>query len=413
MEALATVQTISNIVQLIEVGRKCLSKGVELYRSNDGVLDDNAAIKDAATYLATLSDAVRSAACSTADESLRSICTKVAEAAAELLGVLDRLKVEGTRTKWKSMRKAIKSVWSREKVQELDARLARFREELNLHVCVETRQQLKSLETRVAPYLDNCDARTKEILDAILSGADVFQRTLSDQSVLIRDEHEATRRHSELHHATTRQETRQALLQIESNLKDIVSRGTEINRTQNEETQSHMLQVMEALRRISEQSRGYHEELRSLIIAREQPASDKTRERLRERSRAATAAIIALETMDRYLQELLEALQSGVSELVQKARSSELWPVIKYMTAASTPPRDGGVEMLSETNHDRRRKILGPDLHELLSILSSQDHDGLLYTAPLSRQRVHASDASERYVRRPLSINYLGNMVHS
>ncbi|KAI0865925.1 hypothetical protein F4860DRAFT_458214 [Xylaria cubensis] len=70
MEAFTTIQIISSIVQLVDFGSECVAKGVELYRSNDDVLNENAAIEIAATHLTTLNNEVNNAF-SNADQQLQ------------------------------------------------------------------------------------------------------------------------------------------------------------------------------------------------------------------------------------------------------------------------------------------------------------------------------------------------------
>ena len=139
MDAFATIQIVSSIIQLVDFGTKCVSKSVELYSSADGVLVENATIEKAATHLTNLNEKVKDAQLSKSDQALQDLCKDVAQVSSELLDVLDGLKVKGTKTKWKSLRKAIKSVWGKEKVKELEEMLAGFRDTLNLHICVEMR----------------------------------------------------------------------------------------------------------------------------------------------------------------------------------------------------------------------------------------------------------------------------------
>jgi hypothetical protein len=46
---------------------------------------------------------------------------------------------EGGKSKWKSFRKALRSVWSKEKVLEIERRLSTFRDEINLRIVVDLR----------------------------------------------------------------------------------------------------------------------------------------------------------------------------------------------------------------------------------------------------------------------------------
>ncbi|KAI0546719.1 hypothetical protein F4679DRAFT_587244 [Xylaria curta] len=383
MEALTTIQIISSIVQLVEFGSKCVAKGVKIYQSNDGVLDENAAIEIAATHLTTLNNEVKNAAFSTSDQQLQDICSKVTEASSELLGVLECLKVQGTKTKWKSMRKAIQSILGKAKVKELEDKLGRFRDELNLQICVGTRQQLESLQTQVASC-DDSDLRIKEILDAIVNGRDVFQSTVSDHNVLICGLHEETRRYIQQNHETTRLELRQvathmakinqaehaktrheiqqegkrvtasnrdsnrlvadAVDLVEVHLQDTLELSSETNSIQHEQTQSQIASVKKALRQLSEQLQARDQELRDILAALDKSTSKKKRKLLRERSKAVTAAILALQTMYRNLREKLEKYQSRVEIFIQKAQSSELWLMTRH-AHKSTSSSESGIEM--------------------------------------------------------------------
>ncbi|KAH7134172.1 hypothetical protein EDB81DRAFT_858821 [Dactylonectria macrodidyma] len=376
MEAFAAIQIISSIVQLVEFGYKCVAKGVELYQSTDGVLDENAAVQIAVVHLTTLNDEVGNAVCSTTDEQLRDLCSKVTEVSSELLKVLERVGVHGTKTKWKSMRKAIKNVWGKEKVKELESNLASIRDTLNLHICVRMRQQLEGLQTQVATRFDNCDAQTKEVLDTIVNGGDVFNSVLTDQTVLICSLHEETRRCIQQNHDTTRLELHQVTTHLEqtnqdehaktrqeieedanrviashidsnrevfhmvqlaeANLHETTEINAEANAIQHEQTQSQIAELKEALRQLSSQIKARDQELQDLLTAFTKSKSQKKRKLLRERSNAVSAALFALRTMHDSLQEMLENFQSKVAELISKARSGELWQVTRHIQRSAS-----------------------------------------------------------------------------
>jgi hypothetical protein len=54
MEAFAVISIVSSIVQLVDFGASCLSSGLQLYRSTDGVSDEHEAIGIATQHLAVL-----------------------------------------------------------------------------------------------------------------------------------------------------------------------------------------------------------------------------------------------------------------------------------------------------------------------------------------------------------------------
>jgi hypothetical protein len=107
MEVLATISTISSIVQLVDFSSKCVSKGIQLHQSGSEALDDNVAVEAALVHLVSLKNEVQSSATATSDVLLDQLCQSVTEAASDLQAVLETLKVHGTKSRWKTMRKAI------------------------------------------------------------------------------------------------------------------------------------------------------------------------------------------------------------------------------------------------------------------------------------------------------------------
>jgi hypothetical protein len=57
--------------------------------------------------------------------------------AGELIDALERLKAKGPKGRWKSLRQALKSVWNRDKIIQIQSRLTGLREELELRILVE------------------------------------------------------------------------------------------------------------------------------------------------------------------------------------------------------------------------------------------------------------------------------------
>lgn len=136
METLAIIGLVGNIVQFVDFTGKLISKSTELYRSSEGVLAENIDSETATNHLVLLNSKLQNAATTAADSALESLCKSCGTAADELLAALDKVKVKGKQDKWKSIQKALRSVWSKEEIEGLERRLARLKEELNLHVVV-------------------------------------------------------------------------------------------------------------------------------------------------------------------------------------------------------------------------------------------------------------------------------------
>jgi hypothetical protein len=76
------------------------------------------------------------------EEVLQQLCAGCDSVAQELLKVLSRLKLQGKKTKWKSMRQALKTVSSKDEVDAISHRLAIFRDQLNLAFLIALRYSL-------------------------------------------------------------------------------------------------------------------------------------------------------------------------------------------------------------------------------------------------------------------------------
>jgi hypothetical protein len=140
MEPLVAISLVGNIVQFVDFSSKLVSKTVEGYRSADGAFVDNANVETVTDDLVALNERVNSnATLGVLNPALISLCSSCNDVAKELLGALAKLKVQGDKSKWKSFRKALRSVWSKEEILGIERRLSSFRDEINLHIVVELR----------------------------------------------------------------------------------------------------------------------------------------------------------------------------------------------------------------------------------------------------------------------------------
>jgi hypothetical protein len=159
METLAIIALVGNIVQFVDFTGKLILKSTELYQSGEGTFAENVDTETATNHLALLNNQLKDAAAITGDGTLASLCKSCGTAADELLATLDKVKVK--QDKRKSIRKVLQSVWSNEKIEELERRLARFKEELNLHITVDLRFLRTILSVSFANYI--CSTGNKSL----------------------------------------------------------------------------------------------------------------------------------------------------------------------------------------------------------------------------------------------------------
>jgi hypothetical protein len=103
------------------------------------VLAENINIETATNHLVLLNNKIKDAVVIASDDTLKRLCDSCKSIADELLAALDKVKISGKQGRWKSIRKALRTVWSKEQTRELERWLASFRVELNLHVVEDLR----------------------------------------------------------------------------------------------------------------------------------------------------------------------------------------------------------------------------------------------------------------------------------
>ena len=139
MEALGVVGLVGNIIQFVDFSGKLVSKSIQLYHSCDGAPVESIEIEEATKHLLRLNKTLKDNATTVGDGALWSLCLSCRETAIDLLEALDTVKVKGRQQKWESIRKALRSVWSKEEVKRLEQRLAKIKDDLNLHVVMNLR----------------------------------------------------------------------------------------------------------------------------------------------------------------------------------------------------------------------------------------------------------------------------------
>jgi len=149
MDPFSALSVAANIVQFVVYGINIVSKGHQLYKSADGSLIENAELEEATARLRQLTRAFQESlyqslprgSSDQGDQALQKICDKCAAVSQEMMEKLEKLKVSKNQPhkKWKSLRQALKSVWSKDKIEEIAERLESLRMELDSHVLMSIR----------------------------------------------------------------------------------------------------------------------------------------------------------------------------------------------------------------------------------------------------------------------------------
>lgn len=148
MDGLSALSVAASVAQFIEFGSSLVSKSKEIYQSANGLQIQHAEAATAARRVTELGERIKLArqverpGMTDADEqALEVICEGCISVSKELLSKLEKLKVGGgsKHRMFKSFRQALKSVWSKEAVDEIARRLEAFQRELDAHLLVSLR----------------------------------------------------------------------------------------------------------------------------------------------------------------------------------------------------------------------------------------------------------------------------------
>lgn len=144
LDPLSALSAAASAIQVVDFSFKIVSKGKKIYQSADGVLLENAELETVTIRLQEmtkkLQDTIPAANAGHDREQVRlqAICKESSEAAEKLLSYLKKLKVpQGADHRiWKSLRNALKGIWSKPEVDAMAKRLEGLRAELDSHVLI-------------------------------------------------------------------------------------------------------------------------------------------------------------------------------------------------------------------------------------------------------------------------------------
>ena len=147
MDPLTAFSVASSVIQVVDYSTKIVEKCLQLYRG--GASTENKEIESMAKHLTNLStdlklpqaiQSPRPAAQSYQDDQgLLELARQCSETAAELIGELQKLTIQGRRKKREAFRKAIKIVWKRNAVEGIQKRLEQYRRTLDTGILVSLR----------------------------------------------------------------------------------------------------------------------------------------------------------------------------------------------------------------------------------------------------------------------------------
>jgi hypothetical protein len=142
MDPVSALGIATSVVQFLQFGSSIVSKTRQIY--SQGALSDHVECESATRRLIELTKHITNSltdlgslgALSLGSQALQKICEKCVELSDELLSRLADLHVDETHKarKWKGLRQALKTLCSKEKINDIPERLKACSVELHLHL---------------------------------------------------------------------------------------------------------------------------------------------------------------------------------------------------------------------------------------------------------------------------------------
>ncbi|KAF2793356.1 hypothetical protein K505DRAFT_337878 [Melanomma pulvis-pyrius CBS 109.77] len=139
LEALAAVGLASNILQFIDFGCNLLAETRQIHSSTSGASDKNIELEQTAEKLIHLSASISTIGLNRASAlelRLRNMEAEIVKIANELLGAIDKIKLQTQHGKLRSFVHALRQVWKSRDIEKMAERLGRLQSQLNTHLLV-------------------------------------------------------------------------------------------------------------------------------------------------------------------------------------------------------------------------------------------------------------------------------------
>ena len=144
LEALAALGLASAVVTFVDFALEITSKGKEYHKSVDGILIEHVELQSIADRFKdlsinikqSLSDLPRAKALSNNEKALKVVAERCQNVSLELREALEKLQIPGAHRKYKSFRQALKTHWTKNKIEDRQKKLRLAKEDLAVHFLV-------------------------------------------------------------------------------------------------------------------------------------------------------------------------------------------------------------------------------------------------------------------------------------
>lgn len=196
LDPFTSLGVAGNVLQLITFAHGLVSESKRIHASVNGLLIENREAKEVAEDLqkltATLSDsqqkwipADESGVWDEDESELRNLCDNCYAISTELVFRLQRLQVDerfGKRSRIKSFKQALVTVWQKDALENVAQRLERYQDQLNTRILVHLLKDAQLSKTRQTAQYEALGQRAQDSIDVVLDSRDQVTALLHMQS---------------------------------------------------------------------------------------------------------------------------------------------------------------------------------------------------------------------------------------
>ncbi|CAN9449980.1 unnamed protein product [Alternaria alternata] len=200
LDPLTALGVVANVTQFVDLASKIFAKSHAIYNSANGSLveyDDLGKVSEDISVLSTklqesLTTTAASSSLTTDEQALCDLCKGCIDVSQELTKALKKLTSQGKPGRFRSFRQALKSVWSKDDIDNLERRVRMYKEELNICIIVGLRSKIDVIALQQSEGYASLADETKSVIQSLVHIDDEIQNGFERQHAILDTLHSRT-----------------------------------------------------------------------------------------------------------------------------------------------------------------------------------------------------------------------------
>ncbi|CAI9632192.1 unnamed protein product [Alternaria burnsii] len=193
LDPLIALGAVANVTQFVELAIKIFARSHAIYNSANGSLDEYDDLGKVSEDISVLSTKLQESLTTTAaisslttdEQALCDLCKGCIDVSQELAKALEKLTGPGKPGRFRSFRQALKSVWSKDDIDNLERRVRMYKEELNIRIIVGLRSKIDVVALQQSEGFASLADETKSVIQSLVRINDKIQNGFERQHAIL------------------------------------------------------------------------------------------------------------------------------------------------------------------------------------------------------------------------------------